>query len=147
MEPSRRVVPAFKGEYRWLSNFWPARVELDDGLVYPSAEHAYVAMKTPDLAVRAKIAALRTGGDAKHFGKSLRLPKDWNDVKAGHMLSILRSKFRDPSLAEKLLSTRGAKLVEGNWWGDRYWGVCSGEGLNTLGELLMQVRRELEELV
>ena len=35
------------------------------------------------------------------------------------------------------------KLVEGNTWGDRFWGVCGGVGLNWLGRLLMQVRDEV----
>ena len=35
------------------------------------------------------------------------------------------------------------KLIEGNWWHDYYWGVCSGRGKNKLGEILMRVREEL----
>jgi predicted NAD-dependent protein-ADP-ribosyltransferase YbiA (DUF1768 family) len=30
--------------------------------------------------------------------------------------------------------------VEGNSWGDTYWGVCKGKGQNKLGHILMQVR-------
>lgn len=32
---------------------------------------------------------------------------------------------------------------EGNTWGDKFWGVCDGEGENHLGKLLMEVRAEL----
>ena len=60
------------------------------------------------------------------------------------MLRFLRDKFKPGSeLAGKLLNTGDAELVEGNHWGDRYWGVCDGEGQNKLGKLLMQVRGEL----
>lgn len=46
--------------------------------------------------------------------------------------------------AEMLLSTGYEHLAEINTWGDRYWGVdTEGNGLNRLGELLMEVREEL----
>ncbi|CAM0109837.1 hypothetical protein VPH166E361_0119 [Vibrio phage 166E36-1] len=60
----------------------------------------------------------------------------------------LRYKFSDtnPSLRSKLLDTSDVELVEGNWWGDKYWGVClkTGEGENNLGKLLMKVREDLK---
>ena len=46
-----------------------------------------------------------------------------------------------------LLATGEEYLVEGNTWGDKYWGVCGGIGLNHLGKLLMQVRDELESSI
>lgn len=36
-----------------------------------------------------------------------------------------------------------AQLIEGNHWGDTYWGVCYGQGLNHLGKTLARVRAEL----
>ena len=36
-----------------------------------------------------------------------------------------------------------AILVEGNSWGDEFWGVCEGRGENRLGCLLMDVRSDL----
>ena len=49
----------------------------------------------------------------------------------------------DTVLAQKLIETGNAKLVEGNCWGDKFWGVCKGEGKNNLGLILMKVRGEL----
>jgi predicted NAD-dependent protein-ADP-ribosyltransferase YbiA (DUF1768 family) len=43
-----------------------------------------------------------------------------------------------------LLETKDATLIEGNTWGDQYWGVCAGVGENHLGKLLMQIRSELQ---
>src|SRR4051812_21328901 len=40
-------IAEFQGEYRFLSNFWPATVEFE-GIRYPTAEHAYQAAKTLD---------------------------------------------------------------------------------------------------
>lgn len=41
------VIDRFSGEYRFLSNFYLAEVELD-GEVYPTVEHAFQAAKSPD---------------------------------------------------------------------------------------------------
>jgi len=60
------------------------------------------------------------------------------------MLHIVRDKFaRHPGLKASLRQTGNARLVEGNWWGDTFWGVCNGKGTNHLGKVLMEVRREL----
>jgi hypothetical protein len=59
------------------------------------------------------------------------------------MYGLILGKFQDPELKTKLLATGDAELIEGNWWGDVYWGVCNGEGRNELGKILMQVRDEL----
>jgi predicted NAD-dependent protein-ADP-ribosyltransferase YbiA (DUF1768 family) len=58
------------------------------------------------------------------------------------MLNLLRQKFQNPELREKLLCTGKLELIEGNYWGDTYWGVCRGVGENRLGKLLMLVREE-----
>jgi predicted NAD-dependent protein-ADP-ribosyltransferase YbiA (DUF1768 family) len=69
---------------------------------------------------------------------------DWDDTKINTMLTLLRQKFALGSeLAKKLLDTGNRDLVEGNTWGDTFWGVCKGQGENMLGKLLMQVRAEL----
>ena len=69
---------------------------------------------------------------------------EWDRVKVGRMLILLRIKFVDHWLKDKLLATGDRKLIEGNWWGDRFWGAMmfNGEwdGENHLGRLLMQVR-------
>lgn len=55
---------------------------------------------------------------------------------------LLRQKFHDPELQQRLLDTGSEELVEGNTWGDVYWGVCDGKGQNNLGKILMDLRRE-----
>lgn len=60
------------------------------------------------------------------------------------MAEILEAKFRSRTdLAGRLLATGHVILVEGNTWGDTYWGVCGGRGQNRLGILLMQLREKL----
>jgi predicted NAD-dependent protein-ADP-ribosyltransferase YbiA (DUF1768 family) len=60
------------------------------------------------------------------------------------MEHLLRQKFFTGSeLAAKLVQTGDAILMEGNNWGDSFWGVCAGVGSNHLGRLLMLIRKEL----
>lgn len=139
-----RTIAAFKGEFRWLSNFWPVTITCEDGITYPSSEHAYMASKTLDMATRREVSMLKTAGDAKRFGREIKLRPDWEEVKKNEMLTVLRLKFQDPLLKIKLINTGDAILIEGNTWGDTYWGVCNGQGMNVLGELLMQIREELK---
>ena len=49
--PAPSKIGEFQGEYRFLSNFWPAPVEFE-GITYPSVEHAYQSAKTMDMAER-----------------------------------------------------------------------------------------------
>lgn len=110
-----------------------------------TVEHHYQAAKTDHPAHAAKILAARTPGEAKRLGRAAPMRSTWEDEKVAVMLALLRVKFSDPELAQKLDGTGNAYLVEGNTWGDRFWGVCRGEGQNRLGELLMQVRSELRQ--
>ena len=59
------------------------------------------------------------------------------------MHSILQAKFAVPQLRDALLATGDAELVEGNTWGDTYWGVCRGRGRNQLGQTLMRIRDDI----
>lgn len=136
------MITSFTGNYRWLSNFAPAKVTLD-GEVYPTVEHAYVAAKTLDPLVRKLVQEQATPGMAKRLGRKLSLRPDWDEVKLKVMEDLLRQKFRDSTYAMQLRRTGDMPIVEGNTWGDTFWGVCHGVGENHLGRLLMQLRSEL----
>ena len=139
-------IDRFVGEYRFLSNFWPARVRFE-GWEYPTSEHAYQASKTLALKERALVQRQPSPGAAKKAGRRVTLRDDWDELKLDIMLRILRRKFADLELKAKLLATGDAELVEGNTWSDTYWGVDfeTGKGENHLGELLMRVRDELRK--
>ena len=102
-------------------------------------------MKTLDINQRRAIANASTPGLAKKMGRSVSLRPDWEDIKDDVMLEGLYRKFADDELADWLLDTGDEELVEGNWWHDRYWGVCDGVGQNKLGKLLMKVRSEIKK--
>lgn len=138
------MIDSFQGEFRFLSNFHSCNIRLG-GELYPSTEHAFQAAKTLDPIERMQIRADRNPGEAKRLGRKVKLRADWDSIRDDVMLACLRQKFSREPLRSKLLATGDQELVEGNTWGDRYWGQCDGEGLNKLGKLLMQVRHELRE--
>ena len=133
------MIDRFFGEYRWLSNFWPANVVFD-GEVYPTVEHAYQAAKTLDAAERTRIRMIPGAAAAKRLSRDLTTREDWADIKLHVMKDLLRQKFAIPEFREKLRATEREELVEGNNWGDTYWGVCNGTGANHLGKILMELR-------
>lgn len=144
--PHDGVIDSFFGKYRFLSNFEPCTV-VYDGLTYTCSEAAYQAAKTKTNDVSLHIAfTTMNGSQAKYAGQKLTLRPDWNEVKVDVMYAIVKDKFtRNPELREKLLNTGNLELIEGNYWGDTFWGVCNGKGENHLGKILMRVRKELAE--
>jgi ribA/ribD-fused uncharacterized protein len=135
-------ITQFSGKHAFLSNFCPAPIWIDE-MLFTSAEHAYQAAKTLDASERRKIQRLTTPSEAKRAGRTVTLRADWEEVKLDVMLDILRKKFSHTHQRQQLLDTGDRELIEGNWWGDTFWGVCKGEGENHLGRLLMQVRNEI----
>ena len=133
------IIATFTGKNEFLSNFWPCKVQYQ-GIVYPSVEHGFQACKSLSRRDRIRISKLKTATAAKRAGRRLKLRSDWERVKKVIMYNFLRQKFKDPELRDKLIATRDAKLIEGNWWGDSYWGVYGGKGKNKLGKLLMKIR-------
>lgn len=132
----------FKGPYFFLSNFYPsAFVWL--GLRWPTAEHAFQAMKSQDPKIWKVVQNLRTPADAKNFGRhNIRLRKDWEVVKIPTMAEVQEAKYSMPLMEAKLLRTEDAYLSEGNWHGDDFWGYCfkTKQGRNELGKLIMTER-------
>jgi len=139
------MIVSFKDKYAFLSNFYPCKV-LYEGYVYPSSEHAFQAAKTDNLILREQIRNAPTPSLAKSYGR--QIPKrffneNWDIDRDGVMLRVLRAKFKNKQLAQRLRDTGEEELVETNTWNDVYWEVCLGKGENKLGKLLMRVREEL----
>lgn len=143
------VIAGFKGKYRWLSNFERCEI-LYKGILYGSTEAAYQAQKlSPDkngIKVRHIFSKL-DAREAKALGRVVQIREDWDDVKLQVMEDVCRIKFNLPKFKQLLLTTKDAEIVESNWWGDTFWGVCNGVGENHLGEIIMDIREEIKESV
>ena len=156
-------------EHSFLSNFALSEVGgwklengnwVSDGETYPTAEHAYQASKFKDEKHRANIRNAtndRTGkpdpGKAKRIAgkllsnnRNLAYMQEKGPTEVRLMSNVLVDKFRsNAGLAKQLADTGTVPLIEGNPWGDKFWGVSGGKGKNTLGELLYRVRQDLNE--
>lgn len=135
------MIDRFDGtKHRFLSNFYMAPVAYE-GILYPSSEHAYQAAKSLDQEVRKRIASLKTAGQSKKAGRQIHIRPNWDAIKYDIMSEIVLEKFiQNPDLKQKLLDTGDDELIEGNTWGDTFFGICNGVGENNLGKILMKVR-------
>jgi ribA/ribD-fused uncharacterized protein len=138
---SRDAITAFRGPYCKLSNFWVCNIDYR-GRMYSSAEHAYQAAKTDDQWAQQIIATAPSPLLAKKYGRGAPLRDEWDRMKVRVMHDILSAKFSQNSGCRGvLMDTKGKHLVEGNNWGDRFWGESpAGTGDNYLGRLLMAIR-------
>jgi ribA/ribD-fused uncharacterized protein len=140
------MINTFRGPYYFLSNFTNSLITYK-GITYPTVEHAYQAQKTVVMEYQKQIAKLDSPGKAKRQGRNFDIRPDWEEIKLSVMEELLWLKFSDTNLKNKLLGTKNYELQEGNYWGDRYWGIDlkTGKGRNELGKLLMKIRRKIVE--
>lgn len=141
----REPITCFGGEYRFLSNFTRVDSYLDDepSIFYPSVENAYQAAKFPP----EQRIPFRTcpASEAKQRGRGLGGP-EWRQRSLPLMYNLVYRKFKNNSaLRRELLATGSAYLIEGNYWGDTFWGQDNATwyGHNYLGRILMAVRHRL----
>jgi ribA/ribD-fused uncharacterized protein len=146
------MIDVFKGRYVFLSNSYPCLIK-HGGIEYKSVENFYVAMKIEsDQNINnqyytsgdfREMVSKLDPGLARNIGQKVKLRKNWNLKKLEYMRWAIREKFKDETLKDLLLLTGDEEIIESNWLGDTYWGVCKGVGENHLGKILMEVRNEL----
>ena len=139
------TIDSFQGPYRYLSNFSPHPIKVGRE-EWKTVEHAYQASKTSDRFQRRRIANATSPGAAKRIGRHVQLVSHWEQSKLSLMRDLVLTKFsQHAGIRQLLLDTGDELLVEGNTWGDKYWGQVDGEGANNLGEILMAVRTQLRK--
>ena len=163
LEESDAIIGFFEVN-RFLSNFASSDITMY-GIRFPTVEHAFAAAKIDPnrdphnraaaLDEMQRIADAPTPGQAKKLGRRRTLPdgqplmrRDWDEIKVSLVTELVRRKFQDPVLKQKLLATADKRLVEANTWGDRIWGMVETkegvfEGRNLLGKILMLIRSEI----
>lgn len=143
----------FKGEYRFLSNFYEDAYIPYGKFFFKTGEHLYQALKTRSVSEATEIVWAATPGQAKKLGQKVTLRDDWEEVKVEAMRVTIGSKFlNNIDLRGQLIITGNAVLIEGNNWHDQTWGNCTcgrkqcdEPGKNLLGVLLMQLRTDLNK--
>ena len=146
------AITSFLGDYFFLSNFYRRAFFCEHPVFGRSfgltSEHHFQAAKAYARQDWLLVHAASSPGEAKRRGRRIERNRNWDEVKIDIMRSILQAKFADPILRAKLLATGEAELIEGNTWGDRFWGAVwiplvdrdHWEGENWLGKLLMEIR-------
>jgi ribA/ribD-fused uncharacterized protein len=152
----------YEQDFYVLSNFSAFNLKWER-LTFPTSEHAYhwekFACERPgetenDAFQRRNLAMSIKEAPSAHEAfktaerwKAYRRP-DWDDVKVGIMLRILRHKVSQHDyVRRKLLETGTRELIEDSWRDD-YWGWGPNrDGQNMLGKLWMQVREEVRRLL
>lgn len=148
------MITEFFGEYLWLSNFFPCRIEYD-GYIYFSVEAAYQAQKFKGTVLQERymkmIFTKITANEAKILGRMVNLRPDWEEIRDDLMEQLLRKKFiENDTYRDFLLNTDDEELIEENTWCDTHFGCCTcpihnGEGENILGKMIMKLRDELKQ--
>jgi ribA/ribD-fused uncharacterized protein len=150
MENNNHIIESFSGPYRWLSNFWPVKINYD-GIIYPSVEHAYQAAKTTNKKLREEIAQLPSPSEAKKYWDTHPLKSktpNWKNLKISIMATLIKEKFsisNEIMLVRLLVETAEKRIIEGNNWGDDFWGKVKKDGQkwrgkNHLGSILTSRR-------
>ena len=123
--------------YGFMSNMFACHIEWE-GRIYKSSETVYQMMKCERECDKERFKLLN-GFEAKRLGRVIRMREDWHEVKVDIMRKILKAKFNDECLMERLREVE-EPIVEDNYWNDTYWGVCKGRGKNMLGKLLTEIK-------
>ena len=140
------MITSFTDKYRFLSNFYVCPVMIEyKGHKWATAEQAYQAakLKDEDMSFMNQMDQNKiTASQAKRLGKEIDIRDDWSYIRTNVMTIIVADKFdKNEDLMEMLQETKGQELIEGNTWGDTFWGQCPiGNGRNELGKILMNVR-------
>jgi hypothetical protein len=129
--------------YGCFSNFSAHGFELD-GRWWPTSEHYFQAQKfegTPDEeAVRSTPSPLKAARMGRERQRPLRT--DWEYVKDDVMRRAVRRKFETHADIREILLATGDEIIVESAENDSYWGSgADGQGLNRLGEILMETRQ------
>ena len=155
--PTRDNITCFYSRNSPLSNHFPCDFVIDE-VTYNSSEQYFTSQKAwyaKNKKIYHEIMQSRDPVKQKTLAKRIQLDDNWKKSAPEIMLKGLRAKFgQNPDLQQFLKQTGTTLLAEASLY-DKYWGIGldlqspniwqkqAWKGLNTLGELLMQVRAEL----
>lgn len=139
------TIPYYETSYFALHNFSAHAITID-GITYPTAEHAFHALKFNDDEIRQKIINSASPVAAYKLSKELkpRRRSDWDEIKVDVLTSIIRHKVQqNPDVKEVLIASGDERIIEVNPYDDFWGNGPDGNGLNHTGNILMKIRDEL----
>jgi ribA/ribD-fused uncharacterized protein len=133
-----------KDPHGFMGNFYKARFFIY-GRWWDFVEAPYQAQKTYVQSEQDEIWAAKKAMESRNLGQKVTMRPDWDQVKRQVMKECVMAKFlQHPDLRKQLMETGDEELIEDSpidaWWG------CGkdGTGQNVLGQVLMEVRKELQ---
>ena len=159
------AITRFRGKYFCFSNMHPLEnwIESAQGIFVPTSEHDYMTRRLVNPYLQREVALARGDIDDSRVYKDGLAAKnlahryieegaiqldDWEVACLGVMTEAVDKKFTaNVAIAQILYDTGDEEIIEGNTWGDKFWGVDppgSDNGLNHLGKILMSVRSSLD---
>jgi len=148
-----RPFPVYSADWEAALGLSPTGIS--DSYVFATGEHMFHSLK--DKTGDTHLGPEMSPSQAKKAGRRMPLREDWMDVRVDMMRFVIESKFFTTRYGDGkyLVETGDEELVEGNSWGDTFWGVANPgsrlnpgqlftpQGENWLGRLLMERREQL----
>jgi hypothetical protein len=139
-------IPYYETSNFVFSNFSPHSVKIE-GILYPTAEHAYHAAKFDDEKIKDEIKNAGSPLEAFQLAKKYKpvRKENWDEIKVNILYEIIKEKTKQYNeVRDALLATGNEEIIEDNPHDD-YWGNGKdGKGQNHTGKILMRIRSELK---
>lgn len=161
-EPEKVVLFHRENEkpYGCFSNWYPCRFE-EEGIVYSSSEQYMMAKKAllcNDLEIYEQIMHTDSPSLCKRLGRKVKNfdPDKWNQARWSVVYHAVKAKFSQNEDLKKILLQTDDQIIAEAAPRDRIWGIGMNasdngtdnpenwKGQNLLGQILMQVRKELK---
>ncbi len=148
-------------EHKEFSNMFEAAMQID-GITFPTVEHYFQWSKAKtfgDGEAQAKILKTASPKSVKSYGKKVKgfVEETWNETKDQVMRTAVKAKLmQHPEILTKLRETGTRPIAEADPR-SKYWGIGTSAdtskakspdrwpGKNKLGQILMELRSELNE--
>ncbi len=142
-----KLIGFYPREFYFLDNFSAFQVEID-GVVFPTAEHAYhyIKFRGFDNEVAAEILKSRSPHDAQkvaYANKEKQNPR-WDEIKLKEMRRICEAKLSQHEYIRTKLKDSGELEIVEDSTKDPFWGWGPNrDGRNELGKIWMELRDKL----
>jgi hypothetical protein len=138
-------IPFYENSYFVFHNFSAHAIKYN-GVVYPTAEHAFHVSKFDDVKIKEEIKNAESPLKAFELGKKYKpfRKTNWDEIKVNVLYEIIKEKVKQHEEVRKaLLVTGDEEIIEDNP-NDNFWGSGKdGKGQNNTGKILMKIRQEL----
>jgi ribA/ribD-fused uncharacterized protein len=152
----KTVFNKVKEEFGWLGNMAPYSINYENQ-IWKTSEALFQAMRFNNPEIRELIRKEKSPMGAKMKAKShqkFRVVEPMSDEDVENMKKCVRLKFeQNPEIRIMLLGTGDSEIIEdiGNRNGERhkFWGAKrvnenQFDGINMMGEILMELRNEIQ---